>query len=587
MSETTPHNSQILSPNLKYQLQVLREAYIGRLGNKIDDIEAAWRLYLSLVEEVNPSEDHQVSLKEALALTHRLFHSLAGSGATFGLPEVSNSARVAEIILKEILHGERVLNEPDKFVVENAYKSLRLFANNDGLGEKAAAIADAEVAPQIHSRDIYLFSDQATGTHSLDDYALSDVIEGVPVWSPSVSAFGYCVKVFGDSRELARACETQIPAALIIDCEVTPACLLKKSEQLESTIKKLVDEKDVPLLWTSQNGDLMARLQSVRLGGAAFFTHPVDVDSLLVKLDDLTNTNAPEPYRVLIVDDEPTLAQLFSIVLRQAGMQVFEVVDPLDIMQPLAEFRPDLILMDVYMPNCYGTELASVIRQQEAYIGIPIVFLSVETDIAKQMDAMRRGGDDFLIKPVQPRHLISAVTARVSRARVLGNLMTRDSLTGLFNHTKTKEQLAIEVDRVKRLGHKICVAMIDIDHFKNVNDTYGHATGDRVLRSLSRLLVQRLRQTDIIGRYGGEEFAVIMNGANVEQGLKVLEDIRESFAQMVHFSDGHEFKVTFSAGLAEAPPHSAAENISETADRALYEAKRSGRNKIVVAEGLC
>ena len=308
------------------------------------------------------------------------------------------------------------------------------------------------------------------------------------------------------------------------------------------------------------------------------------MDSLLVKLDDLTNSHPPEPYRVLIVDDEPALGGLYSLVLRQAGMETCEIHDPFTVMAPLVEFRPDLILMDIYMPGCSGTELAAVIRQQEAYVSIPIVFLSVEADVSKQMEAMRRGGDDFLLKPVQPRFLVSAVTTRVSRSRILRNLMMRDSLTGLLNHTKTKEQLAIEVDRVKRLGHSISVAMIDIDHFKNVNDSYGHSTGDRVLRSLSRLLGQRLRQTDVIGRYGGEEFAVIMNGTHAEDAVRVLDEIRESFAQMVHYADGKEFRVTFSAGVAEAPPYADAENISEAADKALYEAKRTGRNRIVLAK---
>ncbi len=587
MSETKPEDYQPISANLTHQLQVLRDAYIARLGEKIDSIETAWRRYLELGQVTNGDEAHDISFKESLALVHRLFHSLAGSGATFGLPEVSKTARVAEIILKELLNGERTLNEADKKIVENSAKKLRFASQGVKESEEVPVIVDEEAeAIPVQSREVYLFSDRATSTQALDGHGLLAVIDGVPPWALSVSAFGYRVTVFADAKQMANACEAQIPAALIIDCEGSPAALVKAAEPLETTLHNFVGDKSksVPLVWTCKNGDLASRLEAVQLGGNAFFTHPVDVDSLLVKLDDLTSTIAPDPYRVLIIDDEPALAQLFALVLRRAGMEVCEVINPLEVMEPLVEFRPDLILMDVYMPSCHGTELAAVIRQQEAYLGIPIVFLSVETDIAKQMEAMRRGGDDFLIKPVQPRHLVAAVAARVSRARVLGNLMMRDSLTGLLNHTKTKEQLAIEVDRVKRLGHTICLAMIDIDHFKSVNDTYGHATGDRVLRSLSRLLVQRLRQTDVIGRYGGEEFAVIMNGTHVEQAMKVLDDIRESFSQMVHTADGQEFQITFSAGMAEAPPHSDAYNISESADKALYEAKRSGRNKIVVAE---
>ena len=162
--------------------------------------------------------------------------------------------------------------------------------------------------------------------------------------------------------------------------------------------------------------------------------------------------------------------------------------------------------------------------------------------------------------------------------------MIRDSLTGLLNHTKTKEQLSIEIERMRRLGHEVSLAMIDIDYFKKVNDTYGHATGDRVLRSLSRLLSQRMRQTDVVGRYGGEEFAVIMVGASAENARRAIDKVRESWAQLPHFSNGREFYSTFSAGVASAPPHKNAASLSEAADAALYEAKDAGRDRVVLGE---
>ena len=161
--------------------------------------------------------------------------------------------------------------------------------------------------------------------------------------------------------------------------------------------------------------------------------------------------------------------------------------------------------------------------------------------------------------------------------------MVRDSLTGLLNHTNLKEQLEIEVSRAMRLKQNIALAMLDLDHFKAVNDQYGHATGDRVLRSLSRMLMQRLRSTDVVGRYGGEEFAVILTGANAEEAAKRLHTVRESFAELSHFADGQEFKVTFSCGIAAAPPNGESAGLSEAADKALYEAKHAGRNCIVVA----
>jgi diguanylate cyclase (GGDEF)-like protein len=264
-------------------------------------------------------------------------------------------------------------------------------------------------------------------------------------------------------------------------------------------------------------------------------------------------------------------------------MIVWTITDPMSVMAPLAELNPDLLLVDMYMPGCTGLELAAVIRQQQALISIPIVFLSSETDIDKQMAAMERGGDDFLTKPILPGHLISAVSSRVVRLRELRSFMVRDSLTGLLNHTTIKEQLTVEIARAARFEQELAFALLDIDHFKLVNDTYGHPTGDRVLKSISRLLQQRLRKTDVIGRYGGEEFAIILPNTDSLAATQVIEELRAGFAQVRQQGDGVEFRTTFSAGIATYPRYADAAQLNNTADKALYRAKHNGRNRVVLA----
>jgi diguanylate cyclase (GGDEF)-like protein len=239
--------------------------------------------------------------------------------------------------------------------------------------------------------------------------------------------------------------------------------------------------------------------------------------------------------------------------------------------------------MDVYMPGCTGIELAAVIRQQSAYLGIPIVYLSAETNLRKQLLALRLG-DDFLTKPIRPEYLISAVMSRVQRFRALRSLMLRDSLTGLLNHTAFEEYIGREIARVRRQGTPLAVALIDLDHFKTVNDTYGHPTGDRVLKSVARVLQQRLRRTDVIGRYGGEEFAVLFPNTIGRQAQRVVDEVRTTFAQVRHQSDSKEFHVTFSGGVATCPPYNEAARLTEAADQALYAAKEAGRNCVVLAD---
>ncbi len=600
LSSVTPQTSasvaatDAIPTELQAQLEVLRLAYAERLDEKIAAICDGWASYLACEEDVRSIADaiasdssvprpivsivsaevEKVTDKpagsEILVTVHRAAHTLAGSGATFGFSAVSQAARRAEILLKKLVAGEACLDHALRSEIAVILSDLRLSSHVSADETPFSGPSEPMNSPG-GARAIYLFCEGESDA---------------PGWSESIGAFGYAVEFFHDLERLDAALQTAIPAAIVVDCQTEPMeC--GQGGRLLSTVLRDAErraETPLPVVWLCARSDLRARLQGVRLGGSAFFPHPVDVDSLLVKLDDLTAHSAPEPFRILIVDDEPSLGRLFSVILRQAGMETLVVSDPMHVMAPLVDFRPDLILMDVYMPGCSGVELAAVIRQQEAYIGIPIMFLSVETDITRQLDAMRQGGDDFLIKPVQPRHLVSAVTTRAARARVLRNLMVRDSLTGLLNHTKIKEQLEIELDRARRVGTTVSLAMLDIDHFKVINDTYGHATGDRVLRSLSRLLGQRLRQTDVIGRYGGEEFAVILTGSGAEDARHKLEIVRAAFASLSHFSDGREFRVTFSAGIAAAPPFGGAVKLSEAADRALYEAKRAGRNCTLIAE---
>ncbi|MFA6921535.1 MAG: diguanylate cyclase, partial [Gallionella sp.] len=341
----------------------------------------------------------------------------------------------------------------------------------------------------------------------------------------------------------------------------------------------------IPSIFLSARDDFAARLGAVQAGSAAYFHKPARAIDLVATLDELTCRQQPEPYRILIVDDEPEIASYHSIILQESGMVTNQLSEPARVLDVLQEFRPDMVLMDMYMPGCSGHDLAKLIRQVPDYVGLPIVFLSSETDRKKQFSAMRIGAEGFLTKPVIPEDLVAAVAIRAERMRTLRSLMARDSLTGLFNHTTTTQFLENAVARAKRSAGTLCFAMIDIDHFKSVNDTRGHPVGDQVILALSRVLQQRLRNTDIVGRYGGEEFAVILQDVSIERATKLLDELRQDFARVVFHSDSGEFSCTFSAGIARYPAHKSMETLREMADKALYEAKHSGRNRVVIDKG--
>ena len=393
--------------------------------------------------------------------------------------------------------------------------------------------------------------------------------------------YGYEACLIESPAQLFGDVAVRSPTGVLIDCSLAGALPSEHQAELAALAQKF------PLACISNESDVHARLAAVRMGCQAYFTRPLDTTSLLDTLDRLTAPAQAEAGKVMIIDDSPSLAAFYAAHLSEAGFLCHVVTDPLKSLEALVEHPPELILLDMNMPGASGQEIAKVIRQQDAYLSIPIVFLSAESDVGRQREAMSLGGDEFLQKPIQPEHLVSAVRSRVIRYRALRALMVRDSLTGLLNHTSYKERLRAEVARAKRQNKNLSVAIIDIDHFKNVNDTYGHPAGDRVIKNLSRLLKQRLRGADIIGRYGGEEFALALPDTPIDLAVKVIDHLRESFAAIEQHAGNKTFNNTFSAGVSEFAPQTPAavdsEGLIKAADEALYVSKHGGRNRVTAA----
>jgi diguanylate cyclase (GGDEF)-like protein len=395
--------------------------------------------------------------------------------------------------------------------------------------------------------------------------------------------YGYSPQVFHDLHNMASRIKAERPDAVVIGVPAEQdAGIEALADQLpRDGLGRLVS----PLIVVSARQDFAARLAAVRAGASAFLGQPVDGPLLLERLDELTEMQPPQPFRILLVDDDPVMGQIYLMALAGAGMDVRTIPDPTRVIEAIHDFDPDLLITDLNMPQCSGLELAAVIRSHEALTALPIVFLTGDGTQDTRRSAVSLGGDAFLIKPVQLADLVETARARARRARLLRALMVRDSLTGALNHASIKEALEMELGRARRDGDYLCLAMIDIDHFKQVNDTYGHATGDRVIKSIARLMRQNLRRGDHIGRYGGEEFAVILPRTNLEDASRRLEDLREQFSHLAQPCADGEFRVTFSAGLVGDNGNVTAGALVERADNALYAAKRAGRNRIMAATG--
>jgi diguanylate cyclase (GGDEF)-like protein len=401
--------------------------------------------------------------------------------------------------------------------------------------------------------------------------------------SQQIIHFGYTIQHVRDLMSLPSAIADQHSIAVMLDISSENG----KPNRVD-IFKEInaLQHSHCNLIFTSDQDDQGIRLKSIRAGGDAFFSKPINIVSLIDRLDSLNKSNlSPQPSKVLIIEDQHSVASYYQMVLKLSGIEAQIAPHPDHVLEQMREYHPDLILMNTYLPDINAADLVRVIRQIEEFVSIPIIFLSSEDSFDKKIEALDVGGDDFLVKPIKASHLMAVVQSRLERSKTLRSFMVRDSLTNLLNHTTFRNVLSQEVHRCKRQSAEMAMAMMDIDHFKVVNDTYGHAAGDSALKGLSRLLKQRLRRSDIVGRYGGDEFVALLIDCGAMQAMNIMDEIRVHFSEIKFYPNkAKSLSLTFSCGISTFPEYQSAESLSDSADQALYIAKAGERNRIVVAE---
>jgi PleD family two-component response regulator len=357
--------------------------------------------------------------------------------------------------------------------------------------------------------------------------------------------FDYLVSIVTTPDELAETADHSSLAAILMDAHPKDIARAQSSIEWMTRIRARV-----PAILISARGDLSVRLAAARAGFSACVVKPVDIRALVSTLDRLIPTQRPEPERVLIVDSSRQLADHYACALSAAGMLTEAITNPHHILNALAAFQPDLVLMDMLLPGCTGPELASVIRQIETFVLVPIVFLSSEREANRQLAVTRLGGADFLMKPIGDDTLVSAVSSRLHRYRLLRSYVMRDSLTGVLNHAATMERLELEISRAVREQRALCFAMLDMDHFK------------------------------AIGRLGGDEFGVILPHVSIAAATRLMDELREAFSGVTQHAETYDFTATFSCGLVEFDTGETPDAVVARADRFLYRAKKAGRNHV-------
>lgn len=340
------------------------------------------------------------------------------------------------------------------------------------------------------------------------------------------------------------------------------------------------------------------RIEAARWGNHYFLVKPVVPSQILAVVTQTLRQASESSAKILIVDDDSSLLKLLSTLLTPSGYQLTLLSEPQQFWEILEQSEPDLLILDIKFSKpassdqekerssfFNGIELCQVIRNDLRWNRLPVILLSVHTDLETVQRGFMAGADDFLSKPVVASELLIRVRSRLKQ-RKMWKIIEYDELTGVSLRRKALEDLTRAIHLAQRQGQPFCLAILDLDHFKRVNDQYGHETGDLVLSYFGQLLNKSFRSQDIIGRWGGEEFVVGMIGMTKLEGSKRLENILEKLNNYLFVAaNGTSFRVTFSGGIAQLRENgNELQMLYTAADQALYQAKEAGRRRIIAAE---
>lgn len=388
---------------------------------------------------------------------------------------------------------------------------------------------------------------------------------------------------FDDIAALKAACSDVSPAVLVLDL-----ALLTAEQTLNQLLNDLVPDQGHPpgLICIAEERGIEWRLQAMRSGAQGFFSAPVPAEGLARKVIQLANTGLGEQRRVLIVEDDPIQSRFFAHMLKSSGMEAQVVANPLKILETMESFRPDLVLMDLYMPGATGAELTAIIREHEDFYDVPIIFLSAEDDLDKQLEALRVGADSFIAKPVHRKALIGTIEHRIRMHRWLRERRTpsstrREPTAGLVK----KKSFLRRLDRVMRdpkvLNQGWGLMVVEVDGPQRMLERLGIAGTERLLRRMGPAIVARLSAEESATRIGDFRHALLARRTDKDGVEALAEELRTSLSELETGEEDEPYGMTVTIGIGSfSPPADDAVTMISRAHKAAGGARRAGGNRI-------
>jgi len=525
----------------EYYLQLRREYLVeapARLGELRKDLAAI-----------------RAGEPEALESLKSRFHRLAGSGGSYGFPAISEVSREAEDWLSK--HPN-----PD----DNGFAFLGV-----AIGRVAAAFDDA-------AREL-----------------------GFPAPPQRPPPFGWRASLVGDASDLATRLTVGLRDAqytVTTTPLATDPSTIAASERPEIAVVipgPGEDPADSVGRWTAGPFERFLAVALVADPGGVdllrqpyarldLFVEPARAETEIPRWARAVARASAAPASALLVLTEDAERATVLTWLEAAGVRVTAVTSTAAADEHLRKEIPDLVLLDWALPEGQAAALVRMLRRSPRFALTPVVALSsLDSDQEREL-ALAAGVDELLLRPIGRGRLVPAVLHRAARARRLDEAVRRDALTGFLTAGTLADELEIVLAYARRGKEQLCFLLLDVDHFRRVNEQLGHETGDHILAHLARVIRERIRASDLVVRMGGEEFGVLFRRCSPEDARAVADEIRRAVEASPPIVEGTPMPVRFSGGIAAYPDHAVGmRELVLAAERALRQAKESGRDRVVVA----
>lgn len=464
------------------------------------------------------------------------FHWFAGSGGIYGFESVTRYGLHGEEICDQAIREGIAISPGDCAkmlqLLQHMHSAIEGGHRDRRIEEASLARAEKPSRASAHSQPYFLMVEPQP---LIDKSFLKDLEEkGMQI---------VFVNTIAGARERIAQ---RLPEALVIAIPLPDG----SGYELAELVRSLPGGERPPIVVVSQQGGFLDKVQAIRSGVDVFFEHPLDVGAVGKKLRHLLDRDKPEMYKILSVEDDPDQAAFIKLTLESAGYSVLSLQDPTKFEETFLKFDPDLLLLDVMLGPMTGFELAQYIRQQDRYAALPVVFLTTENALEMHVKSAKIGGDDHLLKPIAPQLLAAAVSGRLEKARVLKKLIERDVLSGCLTHSSFMDQAsrAILPDEHR---FSLTMLMLDVDSLHVINDRFGYAAGDKVIASIGPVLKKAFRNCPLVGRVGGDRFAIILENLEEPQVERLALQVIEDFCSIKHYARGSEFRATLSGAIVE------------------------------------